>query len=291
MKDVPPREARRRAGGPPVVRPGPARRLLRPAAGLLGVVALGLVATRGLSPDAPALAVAQPVVVAAVAGVPAPDALAPGPLAALMPAPDRFGADWVLDADTASGEPVDGVGLVHPCRATYKSDAARGETQRLGLTQQVPVGSAMTVELARYATGGAAAAVADVRTALQGCTSYSTEFVGYPATVDVALLNPPAGSDGAAAHLAVTVDAGPGPQVLEYTLLVARQGDVLVSALVGNGNGSGTDLDEFAERHVDVVRRAVAGMPWQDPEPVRPAADAADPGPGAVDPVTGEVGP
>lgn len=256
------------------------RSRLVPAATVVGGVAAAVLLSQGLGagPAGPP-SVAVPAAVQDVAA-PAPDARAPGALADLFPTPGEMGYGWVVDPAAASQQITDGQGLVHPCQAEYPSDGASVERAQHDVAQSemdVPRGMAMTFELVRYPGDGAQQALAERVEALQACREYTVDFVGYPGTpVDVRLLAPPEGGDGAAAHLAVTPDTAVGRQVVEYTYLVARQGDVLLSAVVGNGNGSGDDLDAFARGYFQQARLRLAGLPAPSPETAAdPAQEAA----------------
>jgi len=244
---------------------GALRRRLVPAAAVLACAAAAVLLTDGLG--APATVAAPP---AAEATSPGLSGRAPGALRDLVPAPAEWGYGWVADESAASQQVVDGPGLLHPCGAAYASDAQREEVSRTNVIQNerdVPGGQAMTVELARYAGTGAQQALQERRDALQRCSAYDITFVGYPGTpVDVALLAPPEGGSSAAAHVAVTPSTTVGVQAVEYTYLVAQQGDVLLSAVVGNGNGGGSDLDSFSAGYFHQARQKLAGQDHPSPE-------------------------
>ena len=250
---------------------GALRRRLVPGAAVLGCAAAAVLLTNGLGGPAPAgTAVAAG---AAAAGGAAPAGLsarAPGALADLVPAPADWGYGWVADDSAASQQVVDGPGLLHPCGAAYASDAQREELSRTNVVQdeqEVPGGQAMTVELARYSGTGAQQALQERLDALRRCSEYEITFVGYPRTpVDVALLPAPEGGSSAAAHVAVTPSTSVGVQAVEYTYLVAQQGDVLLSAVVGNGNGGGSELDAFSQGYFHQARQKLAGLPSPSPE-------------------------
>lgn len=241
------------------------RARLVPVATVVGGVAVAVLLTSGLGPGAGPAPV-SPVAQAAPAG----DVRAPGALPDLFPTPAEMGYGWAVDPAAASQQVTTGLGLVHPCGAAYPSDDTSLERARHNVAQaemDVPRGMAMTFELIRYPGDGARQALAERVAALQGCREYAMDFAGFPGTpVEVRLLAGPAGGDGAAAHLATTPDTGVGRQVVEYTFLVARQGDALLSLVVGNGNGSGDDLDTFARGYFDQARRKLAGLPAPSPE-------------------------
>ena len=241
------------------------RAWLGPAATVVGGVVAAVALTNGLGPAVvpaarpPATAVAAPAA-----------ARAAGALQDLLPAPAELGYGWVADDAAASQQITDGQGLLHPCQAEFSSDGRSVERVRGNVAQaeqDVPRGMAMTFELVRYPDGVAQQALAERVEALQACPEYTTAFAGDPSTpVDVRLLAPPEGGDGAAAHLAATASTSVGRQVVEYTYLVARQGDVLLSAVVGNGNGGGDDLDTFARGYFQQARLKLAGLPYPSPE-------------------------
>lgn len=242
---------------------------LVPAATVVGGVVAAVALTNGLGPAA-APAAAPKEVAAAAAARPASAARATGALQDLLPAPAEMGYGWAADDAAASQQITDGQGLVHPCQAEFPSDGLSLKRVRGNVAQaekDVPRGMAMTFELVRYPGELAQQALAERVEALQACREYTTAFAGHPSTpVDVRLLAPPEGGDGAAAHLAATPNTSVGRQVVEYTYLVARQGDVLLSAVVGNGNGSGDDLDTFARGYFRQARLKLAGLPYPAPE-------------------------
>ena len=194
-----------------------------------------------------------------------PAGRAPGPLSALFLTPAQLGYGWVSDDAAASQQVVDGPGLLHPCGIAYGSDRQRVEVLRSNVAQNerdVPGGMAMTFELARYSGDGAQRALQERVRALQECSGWRTTFAGDPDTpVELALIAAPAGGSSAGAHLAVSRATSVGLQAVEYTYLAAVQGDVLLSAVVGNGNGQGADLDAFAARYFAQARAALAGRP------------------------------
>ena len=199
-----------------------------------------------------------------------PDTRAPGPLSELLPTPVELGYGWQTDDAAASQQVTDGPGLLHPCGASYDSDRQRVEVVRSNVAQNerdVPAGMAMTFELARYSGDGAQRALQERISVLQECSGWPTTFAGYADTpVTVALISPPAGGASTGAHLAVTPTTSVGLQAVEYTYLAAVQGDVLLSAVVGNGNGQGTELDQFAARHFAQARWKLAGRSGDAPE-------------------------
>ncbi|HEU0102714.1 MAG TPA: hypothetical protein VFR07_10390 [Mycobacteriales bacterium] len=205
---------------------------------------------------------------------------AEGDLSELFPAPPELGYGWIADEQAASQQITDGPGLVHPCAAGYASDAARVQVLRRSVRQNerdVPGGMAMTFELAQYTGPGAQQALQERVQALQGCSTWRTTFAGYPDTpVELALIAPPVGGSSAGAHLVATPATAVGRQAVEYTYLVAAQGDVLLSAVVGNGNGQGTDLDTFAAGYFQQARQKLAGQPAPSPERARTSSPAPD---------------
>lgn len=247
-----------------------------PAAAVLACAVAAVLLTDGLGPTA-----APPGSAAATPATPAGqlDTVTSGALADLLPTDSEWGTGWVRDDQAPWQQLADGPGLLHPCGARYASDSTRGELVRRSVKQddmQVPAGSAMTYEIARYSPGGAQQALAERLAALQDCTGYTATFAGLPdSPLDVGLLAPPAGGHGAAAHVAVTANTSIGRQVVEYTFLVARQGDVLLTALVGNGNGTGTDLDDFARGYYQTARQKLAGLPHPSPEQLYDTAGTA----------------
>jgi hypothetical protein len=199
-----------------------------------------------------------------------PTGRAPGPLSELLPAPAELGYGWESDDTAASQQVTDGPGLLHPCGVSYDSDRQRVEVLRSNVAQNsrdVPAGMAMTFELARYRGDGASRALQERVGALAECAGWRTTFAGYADTpVDVALIAPPAGGSSTGAHLAVTPATSVGLQAVEYTYLAAVHGDVLLSAVVGNGNGQGAELDAFADRYFQQARSALAGRSGGAPE-------------------------
>lgn len=246
-----------------------------PAGAVLACAAAAVLLTDGLRPTVTPRA--------PTAATPAGrlDAAAAGGLAELLPTEREWGTGWVRDNQAPWQQLADGPGLLHPCGRQYPSDGKRGELVRRNVKQddrEVPVGSAMTYEIARYAAGGAQQALAERLAGLRDCPTYRTTFAGLSdSPVDVGLLAPPAGGDAGAAHVTVTAHTSVGRQAVEYTLLVARQGDVLLTALVGNGNGTGPDLDAFAGGYFETARQKLAGLPHPSPEqlPKNPPAGGA----------------
>lgn len=238
---------------------------------VLGCLAGTVLLTGGLGEGA------EPVE-APVAGAPRPEqsegaGRAPGPLSQLLLTPGELGYGWKSDDAAASQQVTDGPGLLHPCRVSYTSDRQRVEVLRSNVAQDerdVPAGMAMTFELARYSGDGAQRALQERISALQECSGWPTTFAGYADTpVTAALIAPPAGGASTGAHLAVTPSTSVGLQAVEYTYLAAVQGDVLLSAVVGNGNGQGAELDAFAARYFSQARAALAGRAGAAPDEAR----------------------
>jgi hypothetical protein len=182
-----------------------------------------------------------------------PDRVNPAPLDRQLPTPAELGPDWVNDPQSAALDVVDGPGLLHPCGVQHRTDAQRGEVARLTARQHIPVGAHLVVELARYA-GSAQPAADEAGAAVAGCRRYDIEYNGQPAVpVAVEPLASPA-PGGAGAYLEVTEDEEPA----QYVYLVARQGDMLVSAVV-YGEADRADLVAFARQQFSVALRKAAG--------------------------------
>lgn len=247
------------------------RSWLLPSATVLVCVAGAVLLTRDLG--ATDSSTAPPAAAAGAAAVPALDAGA-GDLRDLLPTPEQWGYGWIADESAPSQAIADGPGLLHPCGATYASDAQRVELSRSNVVQdgrEVPDGMAMTFEVARYSGSGAPRALQERAGALQQCSTYRTTFAGHPDTsVAVALLAAPQGGNSTAAHLAASPSTSIGMQAVEYTYLVAQQGDVLLSAVVGNGNAGGSDLDTFAAGYFHQARLKLAGLPHPSPQEAAP---------------------